>query len=128
MTASSNPFKVSGTLSFPPDEGQQAVPVVFGLTGQYKSVLDTRLALVGSGTTVVPFGSVGAPGAKLALVEYEAEQGASPIQLKFNGGSDPLELSAGGFFSYGSPNPVTGITSMSIVRTGDATVRVRLFG
>lgn len=126
MAASTNPFQVQGTLTFPPDEGQQQVAIPFGLSNQFTSVLDMRLALIGAGTTAVPFGSVAA--AKLLLVEFEAASGAAPVNLLFNGGTDDVELSPGGMLLLASPAPTAGVTGLSIVRTTDAVVRVRLLG
>jgi hypothetical protein len=128
MAASTNPVILQGTVSFPPDEGQTPVPVTFGLSTTYTSDVEARLIMVGAGTTAVPFGTVGSPGAKVMLLEFEADPAAQPVQVKFNGGSETLELSPGGFLAYGSPNPGVGISSLSITRLGDAIVRVRLFG
>lgn len=126
--ASTNSLVIQGTLTFPPDEGQAAVPIQFGLSTNYQSVLDTRLVDTGSGSRVVPFGSVGSPGAKAALIEFDATEGAAVVKLRFNGGTDEFELSPGGFLVWGSPNPAVGITSITIVRTTDVVIRVRLFG
>lgn len=126
--ASTNSLVIQGTVTFPPDEGQAGVAVQFGLSTNYQPVIDSRLVMVGSGSQAVPFGSVIAPGAKAALIEYENVPGAAVIKLRFNGGTDDFELSPGGFLLWGSPNPATGITSMTIVHTTDAVVRVRLFG
>lgn len=126
MAASTNPFTVQGTLVIPPDEGATPISIPFGLSGSFTSVLDTRLALVGADTTVVPFGSV--TNAKLLLVEYEAAQGAAPVNLLVNGGTDDLELSPGGFLLLASPTPQAGWAGLSIVRTTDAVIRVRLLG
>lgn len=126
--ASTNALAIQGTVTFPPDEGQAAVAVQFGLSSNYQSVLDSRLVMVGSGSQAVPFGSIIAPGAKAALIEYENVVGAAVISLRFNAGVENFELSPGGFLIWGSPNPTVGITAITIVRTTDAVVRVRLFG
>jgi len=128
MAVSTNPLVVQGTVQFPPDEGQQPVPVAFGYTGQYTQVIDARLSMVGAGSTSVPFGSIGAPGVKTVLLEYEADPAAAPITVKFNGSTDGIELQPGGILLYTNPLPSTGITSISLVRTSDAVVRARLFG
>lgn len=128
MAASTNPAVISGTLTYPPDEGVAAAPVPFGLQVTYISEVESRLIMSGVGSTSVPFGTVGSPGAKMVLLEFEADPLAQPIQLRFNGGTDPIELAPGGFFAYGNPVPAAGITAISITRTGDAVVRVRLFG
>lgn len=128
MAASTNPAAIAGTLTSPPDDGVAAVPVQFGLQVAYVSEVESRLIMTGAGTTVVPFGTVAAPGAKIILVEYEPDVAALPISLKFNGGSEVIELKPGGFLAYGNPDPTAGITALSLTRTGDAVVRVRLFG
>jgi len=128
MSASTNPIIVQGTVQFPPDEGQQPVPVQFGFSGQYTQVVDSRLSLVGSGTTAVPFGSIDTPGVKVAIIEYEADPAADSILVKFNGSADGIELKPGGLILYTNPSPATSITEISLVRTTDGVVRVRLFG
>ena len=127
--ASTNPLAVQGTFTFPPDEGQAAVAVLFAGQVTYQSVLDTRLVMSGSGSQSVPFGSTaGSVGVKAALVEYENQPGAAPVQLRVNAGSDNLELSPGGIWAYLNPSPAAGLTALTIVRTGDCVVQVRLFG
>ena len=128
MSASTNPLVVQGTVSFPPDEGQQPVPVSFGFSGTYTQVLDTRLALVGAGTTSVPFGGIGSPGVKVALIEYDVDVAGAAVTLKFNGSADGIELTPGGIFLYTNPTPGVSITAISLIRTTDAVIRVRLFG
>jgi hypothetical protein len=128
MAATTNPFTLQGTLTLPPDEGAQQVPISFSLSGSFTSLLESRLVMTGAGTTVVPFGTVGTPGAKVLVIEYEAAVGAAPVQLNFNGGTDDIELAPGGLLVYASPVPVAGLTSLSIVRTTDAVIRVRLLG
>jgi hypothetical protein len=128
MSASTNPLVVQGTVSFPPDEGQQAVPVSFGYSGSYTQILDSRMALTGAGTTSVPFGGIGSPGVKFALLEYEADPVAAAVTVKFNGSADGIELQPGGLFLYANPAPGTSITAISLIRTADAVIRVRLFG
>ncbi len=122
-----NQLVIQGSAMFPLDEGQPAASAPFAFTGTYTSVSDSKLVMTGSGTQVVPFGTVGAPGAKAMLVEFEAAVGAAVIQLRINGGTENLELAPGGFIVYASPSPAVGVTGLTIVRTTDATVRVRLF-
>lgn len=124
--ASTNPFTVSGTLQYPPDEGQQQVSLPFGLSNSYTSLLDVKLNLTGTGTKTVPFGSVDA--AKLLLVEYEAAQGQQPVLLTFNAGSDELEISSGGLLLLVSPTPQAGVSALTLAHTSAATVRVRILG
>lgn len=123
---SSSPFTVQGSLQYPPDDGQAQLSVPFGLSNSFTSLLDTKLNLSGTSTTTVPFGSVAA--AKLLLVEFEAAQGAQPVQLSFNGGTDELELSPGGILLLASPTPQAGVTALTVAHTSAATVRIRILG
>lgn len=126
MAASTNPFQVQGTLNYPPEQGAQQVALLFGLSGAFTSLMDVRLVMIGAGTTEVPFGSI--ENAKLLLLEYESTTGALPVLLHINGSTDGLELTPGGMFLYGSPNPLAGLASLGIERTADAVVRVRVLG
>jgi hypothetical protein len=124
----STAFSISGSLLFPPDEGATPVPIAFGVTGQAVSEEGGRLSLTGSGTKVVPFGTVGSPGAKAVLIEYLPSSLGTPIEVTFNGGTDVVEISQGGFIAMGNPTPTDGITSISIAHTSDCQVRVKLLG
>lgn len=128
MAASSIPFNILGQLLSPPDENAVQAAIAFGVQGQAQSEEGGRLNLVGTGTKVVAFGSVGSPGAKAILIEYLPSALGAPISLTFNGGSTPLEISPGGFIAVGSPVPVAGVTSISIAYTSDCQVRVKLLG
>ncbi len=128
MPAASIAFVLSGQLLSPPDEGALPVPVAFNVTGQAQSEEGGRLSLVGTGTKVVAFGTVGSPGAKAVLIEYLPTSTGAPIQVTFNGGSGGVEISPGGFLAIGSPVPVAGITAISIAFTSDCQVRVKLLG
>jgi len=59
------------------------------------------------------------------LIEVDAANPAATINLRFNAGSEDLELSTSGFLAYFSPNPSTGITQVEIIHTVDVTVRLR---
>jgi hypothetical protein len=126
MSASTNPFQLQGTLSYPPAQGSSPEPLPFGLSGSFTALTDTRLVMSGAGTTNVPFGTV--VNAKLLLLEYEAAEGAVAVQLHINGSTEDLELTPGGMLLFASPTPVSGLTSLSVERTGDAVIRVRLLG
>lgn len=82
----------------------------------------------GAASQSVDFGTIGSAGAKGVLIAYDILQSAAPLQLTFNGGSEPIELAQGGFLIYISPNPVDGVTSLSIAHTTVGTVRVWLLG
>jgi hypothetical protein len=124
--ASTNPFQVLGNLTYPPSQGGQVTNLPFGFSGSFTSLMDERLVLTGPGTTSVSFGSV--TGAKILLLEYEVTTGAVAIILHLNGSTDDLELTPGGFLLFGSPNPQTGLSSLSLEITADAVVRVRVLG
>ncbi len=128
MAATSNSLVVQGSLQFPPDEGAPAAQVSFGFSGPYTQFLDTRLVMVGAGSQAVPFGSIISPGVKAFLVEYEPQVGGLPVSIRLNGSSDGVEITPNGTLLHINPTPNTGITSMTLVRTADAVVRVRLFG
>jgi len=126
--ATSIAFNLTGQLQSPPDEGAPPASIAFGVTGQAQSEEGGRLNLVGAGTKVIAFGTVGTPGAKAVLIEYLPNSAGEPVLVKFNGGTDELEISPGGFFALGSPTPVDGIVSLSIAYTSDCQVRVKLLG
>lgn len=128
MAASTVQFSFAGQLNAPVDEGQPVAVRPFGLSSQFSSENTQRLSLTGAGSVELAFGSLGSPGAKGMLIEYLPSQGAAPVQITFNSGSDDLELSPGGFLAYGSPNPVTGILSLEIAYTADCTIRIWLAG
>ncbi len=128
MPSATVPFSITGQLSAPVDEGQPAIPRAFGISSNFNSESTERLILTGSGTKVVAFGSLGSPGAKGVLIEYIPAAGSLPVLITFNGGTDTLELSPGGFLAYGSPAPAVGITSLSIAFTADCALRVWLAG
>ena len=127
MAAAPIPFTLAGELSYPPDDGQPAAPQPFSVQQTFEHEVKLKLELTGSDTKVVGFGSLAAPGAKAILIEVDKES-LAPVNLRFNGGSDDLEVSPGGFHAQGNPAPSAGITALSIVHTQDATVRVRILG
>lgn len=131
MAASTIPFVISGELTLPPDDGAAPVASTVSVSGSFLSEEGGRLVLVGSGTKVVSFGSVGAPGAKAVYIEYlqpSTGPDGAPLNVSFNGGSGSVEISCGGFLLLGSPAPVVGVTALSIAYTTDAALRVRLIG
>lgn len=119
-------FSFSGILSVPPDEDAPPTQVNFGMSGAFGSENTARLALVGSGSMNVSFGTAGSPGVKGFLIEVLPDNDADPVILKFNGDSVGTELSPGGFMAYGSPTPVAGVTALTVVHTTDVTVRFRV--
>jgi hypothetical protein len=126
MAASTSPFVLQGTLSYPPEQEQAQLPLPFGLSGVFTSLMSERLVMTGIGNLEVPFGSV--VGAKVLLLEYELAEAAAVITLHINGSTDGLELSPGGVLLFASPNPTVGLTSLNIACTVDAVVRVHVLG
>ena len=124
------PFTVAATLSFPPDVSVPAELVDVAFSAQYDQFSWAVMKLTGSGTKVISFGNIGAPGVKAVLIKVDADPVAAPVNLQWNGGGAPgeQEISPGGFFMLGSAAPVTGLTSLSIVYTTAVTVRVLLLG
>lgn len=120
----STAYTYSGQLNYPPDSGQPAADRAFSISGNFDAKSVVELELTGAGTQVVDFGSIAAPGAAVVLVKHDADASGSPIQLRFNGGSDDIELAPGGFLAYSSPVPATGITALSVIHTAVAHVRI----
>lgn len=129
--ASPAPFTYSATLAYPPDEGVSACEIPITLSAYFSNSASFLYELSGAGTQDVDFGSITPNGAKMVQIEVDADASpaAQPVQVTFNGGTDQIEISPGGFLSYGSPSPTAaGILSMSIAHAADVTVRVRVLG
>ena len=123
------PFTVNGSLQIPPDPGQPVAPIPFALSGQFDAKVCMELNLVGGGTHVVCFGTIAAPGAKVILIEVDADPAAAPIHVQNNGGAaGQIEIAPGGFIIFGNPAPVAGSTTMSIVHTTNNKVHIRILG
>lgn len=123
-----SPFTLTSVLSFPPIDGQPLIPVPFNYSGQYKSRGIHDLYFTGTGTFVVPMGTIASPGALVCIVEHVPVTGAMPIVLLYNGASQGKELAPGGGDLYYNPAPVAGITSLSFSYIALGRVRVWLFG
>lgn len=118
-------FALAGSLDYPPDDGQPVGKRVFSQSGSFDSKSEVDLILTGTGTHEVGFGTV--VGAKAILLEVASSSLAS-VNVRFNGGTDDVEIAPGGFFAYSNPVPDSGIESMSIVYTMDARVQLRILG
>ncbi len=128
--ASPIPFTLTGALSYPPDDGEPNADNPFALSSSFDSEARFKFELSGSGSQSVDFGSINTNGAKAILIELGPDATA-PVMVQINGGgaSGQIELSAGGVWALGSPNPTTnGVLSMTLVYTAAATVRVRILG
>lgn len=125
---SPQPVAFAGTLQLAADQSLPQDPIPFNFSGQYTALAEFMLNLV-SGSTTVPFGSVAAPGAKGVLIRYDAQPSpAGAAQVTINAGSEPLELTPGGFLAYFNPTPAAGITAMTIAVTTACQLKVWLLG
>jgi hypothetical protein len=130
MAASFN-FTFNGTLDFPADTGEPNSQLPFAGQSAATSKFSSTIPLTGSGTLSLDLTSISglpAAGAKGFLIELDTGSGVSPVNVRVNGGTDDLEVSAGGFVAYYSPTPATGVTQIDVVYTADACVRVTVFG
>lgn len=126
----STPFSISGSLDYPPDDGQPVASRDFSVSNSFdsKEEADYNLASGGPSPQTVCFGTI--TNAKAFLIEVAADSSpsAAPINVSINGGTDAWEIAPGGFLAYASPSPVSGIQSMEIAYTSAAKVKVRLLG
>jgi hypothetical protein len=129
MPPAPQPFSFTGALQLAADQSLPQDPIPFNGSSSFIALESSVLNLVGSGTQAVPFGSIGAPGAKGVMVRYDSGQsGAAPILATLNSGSQPLEIAPGGFLVWINPTPSAGATSLSIAFTASCQVRVWLLG
>ena len=128
--ASPIPFQFTGQLTYPPDDGEPNADNPFTLSSSFNSEAKFKYELTGAGSKAVDFGSIDTVGAKAVLIELAADATAS-VMVQINGGgvAGQVEVSPGGFWALGTPNPtVNGVLSMTLVHTAAATVRVRVLG
>jgi hypothetical protein len=117
----SKAYSFQGTLNYPPDTGQANAARAFSQSGNFDAKKEAELVLTGAGTHTVSFGTVAK--AKAILVKVRADS-AAPVNLRWSGGAEDMEVSPGGFVAISSPNPSAGITGLDIVHTDDARVDV----
>lgn len=127
--ATAVPFTLTGSLSFPPDDGVVASERVFSAVGSFESKAEFKYELTGAGTRTVNFGTIDTNGAKAILIEVMVGA-VDPVMVRFNGSvTGGVQLSAGGSISYANPTPDTdGVLSMEIDHTAAATVKVAILG
>lgn len=130
MSGPTVPVQFTGSLQIPADASLPPDQVPFNAALSLLSQQpDQTLNVTGSGTQVVPFGTVGSPGAKLVAIRFDAQQGAAPVLLHFNGDTThPIELSPGGIVVFCSPNPAVGITALTFDYTTACQLRVWIGG
>lgn len=129
MPPAPQPFVFAGQLQLAADQSLPPDPVPFNFSSQFLSKEESVLNLVGAGSIAVPFGSVGAPGAKGLLIRYDAPQsGALPVFCTINGGTMPLEISPGGMLLWFNPNPSAGALTLSLAFTASCQLRIWILG
>lgn len=117
-------FTVSGTASYPPDDGQPVAPIPFSMSGSFDVKVDQEVPFTGAGnfTVTIPVSAK----AKLLLIEMDTSTSTTPVVLTFNGGANPIEIKPGGFLVYGNPAPsAAGFASFTFTHTADGKIRVR---
>ena len=127
---SGTPLIFSGSLSFPPDPGGSNLPVAINFANQFNQLQAFTESLSGSGSKVFDLSALnGGDGATALLVKVDSQpSGTPPIFLKPNSESTGMEIQPGGFLVYGNPSPASGITELTVVYTGIATVRIWALG
>lgn len=118
-------FSLQGSFDYPPDDGEPIAKRPYSASGSFDSKQEADLQLVGAGTQTVGFGTL--PAVKAMVIEVAASS-LAPVNIRINGGTDDIEISPGGFWSYSNPAPSAGITAMDVVHTMDAKVQIRLLG
>jgi len=122
------PFTLSGTLSLPPDDGQPIAPITKALSLAFDKLQESVFSFTGSGNQTVDMGSIVSPGCKAVLISVDAGASVQPVLVKFNGASQGIELSAGGFLLYGNPTPAAGVTSLILTYANACKVRFWALG
>jgi len=121
----STPYSISGSLDYPPDDGQPIAKRPFSQSGTFDSKQESEIVLSGSGSHDVDLGTVA--NIKAILVEVAGSSQAA-INIRLNGGTVDMEVSPGGFFAYSNPVPNTGVDQIEITYTADARVLIRVLG
>lgn len=124
----STPYSINGSLNYPADATLPADQVPIAASGSFGHEASAVLNLTGAGTKVVDMGTIPAAGAKAVLVKVDAGASVTPITVAINGGSQPVQVSAGGFILISNPSPTAGITALTITHTSSCVVRVWALG
>lgn len=125
------PYQLTASVTFAPDTGAPVIAPTASGSGQFTSRSDGILNLTGSGTQVVPLGTIPSAGAKVLQIEVDPDTNPSsrtPIIVKFNGAGTGVEVAPGGSVQIHNPKPVAGTASLSIDYTSDNVVRFWLLG
>lgn len=125
MPASPRPVAFVGAFQLAADKSLPLEPIPFNYSGTYVALVADLMNVSGAGTLTVPFGNVGAPGAKGLLIKYDTQPApAAAAMLRLNGGATDIELTPGSLFVYFNAAPVAGITAATIAYTQACQVQV----
>lgn len=124
----STPFTASATLSLPPDDGQPIAPVTKAQSLTFDSKDEKVYNLTGSGSQTVDMGSIASPGCKAVLISVDSGASVQPVLAKFNGATQGIEISAGGFLLYANPTPAAGVTALILTYASACKVKVWALG
>lgn len=128
MAAVPQPFAFTGALQLAADQSLPQDPIPFNFSSAFVALSQEKFNLSGAGTQAMSFGSIASPGAKGVFIRYDAQAGAAALQVTFNGGITPLEITPGGMLIWLNPSPAAGATAMSIVYTASCQVQVWVLG
>jgi hypothetical protein len=124
------PFSFNGSLQLPGDAALCATPIPIALAAQFSAEFVGVFPVQGAGTFHVPLGMIGPAGLKGLLIKVDpsTDPTVAPIVVRVNGQPIGEEVSPGGFKALGSPQPVAGITTLSVTHTSSNTVRIWALG
>lgn len=113
-------LKISGSLTFPVEEGQTPAPVDLTLSFVFTQTADLDLSYAAVTTDDdVSLGTMSSGGAKLLLIKSST----GGCTIKLNGSSTSLSIGTTGYMLYTSPSGGV-VTSLSITTAGAAKIKV----
>ncbi len=125
----STPYSVSGAFSYPADASLPADAIALTGAGSFDHEASAVLKLTGTGTKTVDMGTIPSAGAKALLVKVDANSVPGlTVLVAINGGTQPVEIAAGGFLFLSNPVPASGVATVSLTHSGSCTVRVWALG
>lgn len=122
------PFSIVAALNLPGDAGLPADQIPFNGSSSFGSAAESVLNLTGAGTKAVGLGSIATPGIMGLLIKVDPNSSGQPVNIVVNGSLTPLEISPGGGLLYFNPQPVAGITSLSVTYATSCVVRIWALG
>jgi hypothetical protein len=127
--STAQPVAFAGTFQVAADQSLPQDGIPFNFSGTYLALVADLMNVPGAGAIAVPFGSVGAPGAKGLLIRYDAQAApAAAVLLRLNGGVTDIELTPGSLFIYFNAAPAAGLTAALLTFTAACQIRVWVLG